>query len=300
MNSWINYHHLYYFHVIAHEGSISKASKILKLGQPTLSAQLKQLEESLGVQFFERSHKKLNLTESGKIAYEYTSEIFRLGSEMVEALKDRLTPDRIHVQLGALDSIPKHLIYELCKRAQETSPCSVSIIEGKDDELLRELLNHNIDLMLTNHLPKMIDAKRIFSRRVTQIPVLMCASPKFKHLKNGFPKSLNNQPFVLPTSHSNLRHALEHFFKIKGIHPDVVAETQDTSLQKILGSKAVGIIPIAKIAARGLLERGILINLGEVEGVFEDIFLVSSTRKIENPISSHLYKHFTLTRNHIF
>lgn len=294
MNTWINYHHLYYFHIIAREGSISQASKILKLGQPALSAQLKQLEEMLNVQLFERSHKKLNLTESGKIAYEYSAEIFKLGTEMVEALNDRLTPNRIHIQLGALDSIPKHLIFELCRRAYETSPCSISIIEGKDDELLRELLNHNIDLMLTNHVPKISDTRKIFSRKVAQIPVLMCGSIKFKKLKKGFPHSLDGQPFVLPTSHSKLRHDLEHFFKIKGIHPDIVAETQDTSLQKIIGSKGVGIIPIAEIAARGLLERGILTNLGSTEGVFEEIYLVSSVRKIENPVSSHLFKHFKI------
>jgi LysR family transcriptional activator of nhaA len=55
---WINYHHLLYFKVIAEEGSVSKAAEKLRLGQPTLSAQLKLFEETLGVQLFERQHKK--------------------------------------------------------------------------------------------------------------------------------------------------------------------------------------------------------------------------------------------------
>ena len=62
MSAWINYHHLYYFKAIAEKGSVSKAASKLRLGQPTLSAQLRQFEEALGVQLFERQHKKLILT----------------------------------------------------------------------------------------------------------------------------------------------------------------------------------------------------------------------------------------------
>ncbi|MCC7460808.1 MAG: LysR family transcriptional regulator, partial [Proteobacteria bacterium] len=122
MNPWVNYHHLYYFHVVATEGGIAKAAKKLKLGQPSISAQIRQLEKQLDVELFERSHKTLTLTETGKIAYEYTSEIFKLGSEMLQVLQDNITHHRSHVQLGALDSIPKHLIYELCKSAHQTAP----------------------------------------------------------------------------------------------------------------------------------------------------------------------------------
>ena len=52
---WINYHHLLYFYTIAREGSIAKACKQLHLTQPTISAQLRALEESLGEQLFLRS-----------------------------------------------------------------------------------------------------------------------------------------------------------------------------------------------------------------------------------------------------
>jgi LysR family transcriptional regulator, transcriptional activator of nhaA len=79
METWINYHHLFYFKVIAEEGSVSRAAEKLRLGQPTLSAQLRQLEESLGVRLFERRHKKLILTEQGKVALEYSKNIFRTG-----------------------------------------------------------------------------------------------------------------------------------------------------------------------------------------------------------------------------
>ncbi|MFY7929999.1 MAG: LysR family transcriptional regulator, partial [Oligoflexus sp.] len=89
MNPWINYHHLFYFMTIAETGSVSKAAQKLRLGQPTLSAQLKQFEENLGVQLFERQHKKLILSEQGRVALDYARSIFKMGNEMYEVLHDR-------------------------------------------------------------------------------------------------------------------------------------------------------------------------------------------------------------------
>jgi len=129
MSVWINYHHLYYFKTIAEEGSVSKAAEKLRLGQPTLSAQLKQFEENLGVQLFERQHKKLVLSEQGKIAFNYAKNIFKTGNEMYEALHDRLRPAKINLQIGALDSVPKELVTLLAEAAYKIDSCHLNLIE---------------------------------------------------------------------------------------------------------------------------------------------------------------------------
>ncbi|NDD91197.1 LysR family transcriptional regulator [bacterium] len=295
MDNWLNYHHLYYFRVIAAEGSIARAAARLRLGQPTLSAQLKQLEEKLGIRLFERRHKKLILTEHGRIALEYATEIFRMGSEMLEVLHDRLRPEKVHVQLGALDSISKHLIAQLVDAAHRVTPCSVSLLEGDSETLARELLAHRIDLILTNHPPNTGPAeKRLFVRSLGKTPVIVCGAEKFKHVRKGFPKSLDGVPMVMPTRHSKLRQDLEHYFSSLGIKAEVVAETQDTSLQKILGTNGVGILPISQPAVQELVRRGDLVMLGTLAGVSEELFLVSSSRRIENPISSRLLKTFSI------
>lgn len=116
MDNWINYHHLFYFKTIAEEGTVSKAAIKLRLGQPTLSAQLKQFEKNLGVQLFERHKKRLVLTEHGKVALDYSKNIFRMGSEMYEVLHDRLRPARPALHLGALDSVPKQIVFNWYRR----------------------------------------------------------------------------------------------------------------------------------------------------------------------------------------
>jgi LysR family transcriptional activator of nhaA len=294
MDSWLNYHHLFYFRTIANEGSIARASERLRLGQPTLSAQLRQLEEKLGTRLFDRHHKRLVLTEQGRRALEYANEIFRLGDEMLEVLQDRRLPERLHVQLGVLDSVPKQLIARLADSALSRGKCTVSVLEGREDELMRDLMSHRIDLLLTDHAPASADGKKIFCRRVARMPVEVYASPKLAKLKRGFPGSLDRQPFVMPTSHSRLRADIEHYFRLHQIQPDVVAETQDTALQKILGAGGTGLVPVPAPALRDELQRGEVIRLGELEGVFAELYLVSASRRIENPISAGLMAEFHL------
>ena len=101
MKAWLNYHHLFYFRAIATEGSVIKAARKLRLGQPTLSTQLKQFEDNLGQQLFERKGRTLQLTEAGQMVLEYANEIFALGDEMVEAINDRLHSGRVDVTIGA-------------------------------------------------------------------------------------------------------------------------------------------------------------------------------------------------------
>ena len=288
---WLNYHHLFYFQVIANEGSIARASEKLRLGQPTLSTQLKQLEDMIGRPLFERRNRRLILTEAGKSALNYANEIFRLGSEMLEVLKDQPTDQHIHLQIGALDSVPKHIISALVTSAYSVGPCTVSILEGKGDELLRELHGHRLDLILSNYPFQTMSETQVYSKSVAKLPVSVYGLAKFKALKQGFPKSLDQKPFVLPTAHSKLRHDLNHFFKLQGIQIVAVAETQDTSLQKQLATQGIGLAPFSET---GKLSEGNLIKIGRLNGVHEEVWLISAQRKLENPIAAKLMSTFTL------
>lgn len=294
MDNWINYHHLYYFKTIATEGGIAKAAKKLRLGQPTLSTQLKQFEDHLGQTLFERRKKRLHLTEAGRIALDYAQEIFKLGDEMLDALNDRLRSDRIEVQIGVIDSVPKHLAVLLIEQAQEVQPCTVSIQEGRSDMLLREVKAHRLDLLLANEAPPVLEGQGLFARRVARMPIVICGAKQFLTLKKGFPASLGNQPFIMPIITNRLRSDLDHFFKIQGIRVDTVAEVQDTSLQKLLGTHGTGLLPLAKPAAEDLLASKELFVIGELEDVYEDLWLVAGERRIQNPVAALLMQTFKL------
>lgn len=294
MDKWINYHHLYYFKTIATEGGIAKAAKKLRLGQPTLSTQLKQFEDHLGQILFERRKKRLHLTEAGRIALNYAQEIFKLGDEMLDALNDRLRADRIEVQCGIIDSVPKHLVLLLIEQAQKVQNCLMSIQEGRGDMLLRELKAHRIDLVLANEAPPSMEGQGIYARRVARMPVVICGAKQFLPLKKGFPASLANQPFIMPIGTNRLRVDLDHYLKIQNIRVDVIAEVQDTSLQRLMGAQGSGLLPLARPAAEDLLESKELHLIGELDGIHEDLWLIAGERRIQNPIAAELMRSFAL------
>lgn len=294
MRPWINYHHLFYFKTIAEEASVSKAAAKLRVGQPTLSAQLKQFEETLGVQLFERQHKKLILTEQGKVALDYSKNIFRMGSEMYEVLHDRLRPSKPHLHVGALDSVPKQIILQLVKQAYKLSPCQITLSEGKADELLRELAAHRMDLLLTNFLPTGLHSVGLFPRTVTKKSVAFYGAPKYKNLRKNFPDSLSGQPMILPSYDSRLRQDLDHWAKLKHIELNVVAESQDIAIKKLMAVEGIGLIPSATHTVTGQVLRGELVEIGKLVGVQEELLLVSAHRKIQNPISAKLFEGFKL------
>jgi LysR family transcriptional activator of nhaA len=292
MSPWINYHHLFYFKTIAEEGTVSKAAEKLRVGQPTLSAQLKQFEDNLGVQLFERNHKKISLTEHGKIALDYSKNIFRLGSEMYEVLHDRLKPLRPSLHVGALDSVPKQIVLQLVKHAFRISPCQVTLSEGKSDELLRELTAHRMDLMITNFLPTGADVKGLYPKSISKKNVAFWGAPKFKSLRKGFPKSISGQPMILPTYDSKLRQDLDHWAKVNAIELNVVIESQDIAVKKLIAISEMGLIATAAHTVTGQILRGELLELGQLQGVHEELFLLTAQRKIENPIAAKLKENF--------
>ena len=128
--NWLNYHHLYYFWITAKEGSISSASVKLRVGQPTISTQIRNLEESLSQTLFLRKGRGLHLTEAGKVVLDYANQIFSLGNELMEVIKDETFSQRAHGQIGVLDSVPKSLVRSLVHYAQKIAPCVISPVKS--------------------------------------------------------------------------------------------------------------------------------------------------------------------------
>ncbi len=288
----LNYHHLFYFKVIATEGSISKAAQKLRLGQPTLSMQLKQFEEFLGHSLFDRKNRSLILTEMGALVLSYANEIFRLGQEMVDAIHDRPEARKIRIQVGALDSVPKILIKAIMDRAFMEKDCQITVLEGEGPELMDDLINHRLDLVISNASPPSLTTEKLFAKSLAKMPLIVCGSPKYAKLSQNFPQSLAGQAFIFPTVHSRVRNEIEHYLETEKVHVDMIAETQDTSLLKALALDGRGLVVIAENAVRDYLKDGSLVKIGDLGKKYEELWLISAHRKIQNPVANMLMKEF--------
>lgn len=294
MPQWINYHHLYYFKTIATEGSVSKAAEKLRLGQPTLSAQLKQFEDNLGIKLFDRQHKKLILTEQGKIAFDYAKNIFKMGHEMFEVLHDRFQPQKTSLHIGALDTIPKQIVLQMVKASLKIGPCQIALSEGPSDFLLRELSAHKIDLMVSNFIPNSNSFKGIHYRVIAKNNVIIYGSEKYRSLRKNFPQSVSNIPFILPNYDSKLRYDFDHWSKNQNLKIDILIEAQDIAIKKLMAVNGMGLLPTASHSVTKMLVNGDLIPIGEMSGVYEELVLITGDRKMANPVAAKIFKTFEI------
>ncbi len=290
---WLNYHHLYYFYTIATEGSVTKATQKLKLAQSTLSSQLKQFEEAIGHQLFERKHRSLIMTDIGRRVYNYAHEIFSIGEELRASLKDSSQSDGLSIKLGVMDSIPKKLCQDLFKIISREGNVKTIFREESLDSLCDRLEKHEIDLILANDKPPTEGKKSKFhARLVGELSVVFVANPNMVELTKDFPRSLNAEPMIMPGEHSPLRNEVLEHFKIKHIEPKIIAEVDDIELQKRLVLDGHGFTALPLISVEQELRNGTLIRLGQTPICHENLWLISAHRLVHHPITKLLLENY--------
>jgi LysR family transcriptional regulator, transcriptional activator of nhaA len=281
---WLNYHHLLYFWVVAREGSIVAATKKLNLTQPTISAQLRLLEESLGEQLFRKSGRGLVLTEAGRIALRYADEIFALGRELRDTLHDRPTGRPLRVTVGIADVVPKLVAYRVLRPAFAAAK-EVSIVcrEASPETLLNLLAQHEVDLVLTD-APASAAPLRAFNHFLGESGTTFFAAPSMVALRRNFPRSLAGAPLLLPGAATQIRRALEHWLETSAIAPRRVGEFDDLALMTAFGRAGTGIFPGPTVIEREVeTQYGVRI-IGRLPEVKERYYAISAERKIKNPI----------------
>lgn len=284
---WLNLNHLYYFYAIVNEGSLTKASEVLLVGPPSLSSQIKQLEQHLGVELFERKNKKLLLTKKGDIVYNYAESIFRTAQNMIEAMDLNTEQDKKQLRVGVPESISKTTVLELCKQVINDQTYSINIKSGNTADLLEDFKKKDIDLLFVNSSGQKIDPS-INYRKIASSPLVICGNKKFKNLAGTFPSSLNGAPFMLSLPESKIRSSMDLYFKKNGIKVELVGETKDASMQRIIATEGLALIIAPLSSVEDLLDSQELIEIGRPDKLSEDLYLLSTATWFEQPYSKKI------------
>jgi LysR family transcriptional activator of nhaA len=282
---WINYHHLFYFWTVSREGNLARASAELHLAQSTVSKQVHQLEAMLGHALFEKSGRRLVLTESGRVVFRYADEIFGLGREMVDTLKDRPVGKPLRVTVGVADVVPKLVAEHVLAPALKLSG-QVRVIcrEDKPDRLLADLALHELDVILTD-APASPQVKiRAFSHLLGASEIAFFGQPELaSRYTRNFPASLDGAPILLPTENTVMRRSLEQWFESCNIRPDIVGEFEDSALLNVFGFRGAGLFPAASVISRELAAQYRVRLVGKVAGICERLYAVTVERRIKHP-----------------
>jgi len=287
----LNYHHLSHFLAVATEGGITRAASKVGVSQSAISTQLSELERALGASLFLREGKKLILTEAGRLVMNYAQEIFRLGDELLSASRNPKVKEQALLRIGVRNAVPKTLILTLLQEARKISPCRIQLVDDRWENLLASLQSHELDLLISNSPPNPGE-RRLHSRKVRNFPVGIYGAHRFLALAPEFPQSLAGQPLIVPSQQTSLRHDFDFFLKRHQIDIELAFETDDTAIQKQLATLGLGLAVLPEKPAQALVKAGKLHRIGRVDGVFEGIWLITASRRIENPIASKLLSHF--------
>jgi LysR family transcriptional activator of nhaA len=285
---WLNYHHLLYFWMVAKTGSIARACQELRLAQPTISAQLRSLEESLGEKLFARQGRRLVLTEAGQVVYRYAEEIFTLGNELTEVLKGRPRDRPLRLMVGVSDVIPKLIAYRILQPALAMKGgVHMECYEDTPEKLLLSLSAHELDLVLTDAPAYSIARVRVFNHLLGSSGVgLFASAPLARFYRKRFPASLSGAPFLLPIRNSTLRQILDQWFESQSIQPRILAEFQDTALLTAFGQSGAGIFAAPLAIEEEVRSRYRVVRLGEVGPRVTEYYAVSAERKIKHPAAT--------------
>jgi len=285
---WLNYHHLLYFWMVARKGSIARACEELRLAQPTISGQLRALEESLGEKLFARQGRRLVLTEVGQVVYRYAEEIFAIGAELTDVLKGRPRNRPTRLLVGVSDLIPKLIAYRILEPALALKGgVQIECYEDTPEKLFLSLSVHELDLVLTDAPASSAVRVRVFNHLLGSSGVALFASPPLASFyRKRFPGSLTGAPFLLPMKNSAFRQILDQWFETHAIQPRILGEFQDTALLTVFGQAGAGIFAAPTAIEREVRSPYRVAKVGNLGGKVTEYYAISAERKLKHPAAA--------------
>lgn len=282
---WLNYHHLYYFWNVVRAGGVNQAAQQLRISPPAVSSQLRELQNQLGEALFIREGRKLELTDMGRTVYDYAEDIFALGRELVDTVKNRPTGRPIRVDIGVADVLPKMIAQWLIQPAlQLREPVRIVCREATADQLIARLATLELDVVLTDTPADPNLKVRAFNHPLGNCGIAFVGmNPIAREVKGGFPKCLDGAPMLLPTDNTGFRRNLDYWFDSKGVHPRIVGEFEDYALLRAFGQAGTAIFPVPAVFEKQLKQQDSVRRIGATDEVRTYFYAISAERKLKHP-----------------
>jgi LysR family transcriptional activator of nhaA len=280
-----NYRHLYYFWVVAKEGSMSKAAERLDMAIQTISAQVHELEKSLGYLLFKPAGRGISLTEAGFTALEIADHMFSLGEKLPEILKEAAASPKSKITIGISDGLSKLVTRRLLDPIFQKKDVQLVAHEGEFEDLLAELALHRLDIVLADRPAPNNKNLNVYSEELTRSSIAWYIPHQLiSEVKHDFPECLNHIPVLLPTSHSTVRLSIDQWFIKNRVTPNIIGEFEDSALLKTFAVSGLGVFPAGQIIQKELEDTYQMKVLGSCAGIFEYFFAIRSEKKIQNPL----------------
>ncbi|MGB8633926.1 MAG: LysR family transcriptional regulator [Rhodanobacteraceae bacterium] len=284
----LNYNHLRYFWAVAREGNLTRTAEKLHVSQSALSVQIKKLEHQIGHALFNRTGKKLQLTEAGRIALDHAEVIFATGAELLGTLKQQPGEQRQVLRVGALATLSRNFQIGFLRPLLGREDVEVVIRSGTTEDLLNSLEAHRLDVVLLN-LPPLRDAATAWiSHPIAEQPVSLVGTRARVGRGVKLETLIAREPLVLPTLESSIRTGFDAWLDRLGIRPRIAAEVDDMAMMRLLAREDIGLAVVPPIVVRDELASGALFEVARLPQLSETFVAVTLSRRFPNPLLRQL------------
>ncbi|NRR34016.1 transcriptional activator NhaR [Oxalobacteraceae bacterium] len=280
----LNFRHLHFFWVVAAEGGVTRAAERLGLSVQTISTQLALLEQSVGTSLLQPQGRRLVPTEAGRLALSYCDQIFLLGDQLQDVLRDS-DSGKMRLSVGISDSLPKLIAFRLLEATQHME-AGVKLVCVEDDfeSLLADLALNKLDVVLTDRSVRATASLRVFSHLLFESGMQLYGAPKLaRKYKKNFPASLHGAPLLLPTRNNALRGRIDAWFVQHDVRPDVVGEFEDNAMLNTFGRSGMGLFFAPATLAHDIKTQFGAELTGDAPELREQFYAISNERKIRHP-----------------
>ena len=282
----LNYHHLRYFWIVAHDGNLTRAAKNHNIAQSALSMQIHALEASFGQPLFVRQGRQLVLTEAGHVALEFADAIFSKGAELQGTMEELGAPRQNVLRVGSLATLSRNLQMAFLRPAMSESSSGIVIRSGRMDELLNDLANYTLDVVLANVMP--VSMRHVVVHTIAQQSVSLIGHPQPSRQHLSLAEVLRTEALVVPAHPSSIRTEFDAFVHRMQIHPHIVAEVDDMAMLRLIAREHAGLAVIPPIVVKDELASGTLIEVAQFPGLMETFFALTLQRAFPHPVLQRL------------
>lgn len=280
----LNYKHLHYFWLIAHEGSIVRAAERLHLAPQTLSGQLTQFEESLGGLLFRRQGRKLVLTDLGRLVLHYADGMFELAQELRDALQGAAEHRPIELRVGVSASIHKLIAHRMIQPALTLGiPIQLSCMTSYPADLEQALQENRLDVAVVDAPSRTQGRGRLHSHELGASPISFFAAPPLAEaLSTAFPGSLQEQPFLLSGADNPVNERVIAWLQNQGIRIRPVAWIDDSALLKVFARQGLGVFVAPTLIRDEVCRQYDVLEIGHTDQVTDHYYALTASTAIQH------------------
>lgn len=285
----LNYHHLRYFHAVAHEGNLTRAAEKLHVSQSAVSVQIQKLEERIGHALFDRTGRELVLTEAGRITLDHADAIFSLGDDLLGVLNEH-GRERYVLRVGSQATLSRNFQLGFLAPLFDRDDVEIVVRSGTFAELIQALEAHQIDVLLANWAPPRDSATRWVAHTIADQELSLIGRPGAGRVDSDLKTLLLETPLVLPARESSMRIGFDALLERLDIRPRIAAEVDDMAMLRLLARQGIGHAVIPPIVVRDELASGELAELAVLPGLRETFHAITPTRRFPNPLLQDLLR----------